>query len=91
MVESCLPNSRNFPDALYQRHQRRDAAPLAGAGESAVSKVLDEISATWRTDLSQLKELEHIDYPTVNQAVRQAKLETSSGWQTIASISLMWW
>ncbi|VDR24132.1 Maltodextrin phosphorylase [Raoultella terrigena] len=42
-----------------------------------LSKVLDEnIGRTWRTDLSQLKELEqHIDYPTVNQAVRQAKLE----------------
>ena len=42
-----------------------------------LSKVLDEnIGHTWRTDLSQLKELEqHIDYPKVNQAVRQAKLE----------------
>ena len=42
-----------------------------------LSKVLDEnIGYTWRTDLSQLKELEqHIDYPKVNQAVRQAKLE----------------
>ncbi|STR68591.1 glycogen phosphorylase [Raoultella ornithinolytica] len=42
-----------------------------------LSKVLDEnIGRTWRTDLSQLQELEqHIDYPTVNQAVRQAKLE----------------
>ncbi|MBZ4359274.1 glycogen/starch/alpha-glucan phosphorylase, partial [Mycobacterium tuberculosis] len=39
--------------------------------------VLDEhIGRTWRTDLSQLDELkQHIDYPTVNQAVRQAKLE----------------
>ena len=42
-----------------------------------LSKVLDEnIGHTWRTDLSQLKELEqHIDFPKVNQAVRQAKLE----------------
>ncbi|WP_186824698.1 glycogen/starch/alpha-glucan phosphorylase, partial [Klebsiella pneumoniae] len=42
-----------------------------------LSKVLDEnIGHNWRTDLSQLKELEqHIDYPKVNQAVRQAKLE----------------
>ncbi|MDP1276722.1 glycogen/starch/alpha-glucan phosphorylase, partial [Klebsiella pneumoniae] len=42
-----------------------------------LSKVLDElIGRTWRTDLSQLDELkQHIDYPTVNQAVRQAKLE----------------
>jgi starch phosphorylase len=38
--------------------------------------------------LSQLKELEqHIDYPTVNQAVRQAKLETSSGWRTTSGSS----
>ncbi|STS86804.1 glycogen phosphorylase [Klebsiella variicola] len=39
--------------------------------------MLDEhIGRTWRTDLSQLDELkQHIDYPTVNQAVRQAKLE----------------
>ncbi|HGN8778326.1 TPA: glycogen phosphorylase [Klebsiella pneumoniae] len=42
-----------------------------------LSKVLDEhISRTWRTDLSQLDELkQHIDYPMVNQAVRQAKFE----------------
>ncbi|MEK5777621.1 glycogen/starch/alpha-glucan phosphorylase, partial [Acinetobacter nosocomialis] len=38
---------------------------------------LDEhIGRTWRTDLSQLDELkQHIDYPMVNQAVRQAKFE----------------
>ncbi|MDK1259127.1 glycogen/starch/alpha-glucan phosphorylase, partial [Cronobacter malonaticus] len=43
----------------------------------ALSEVLDEnIGRTWRTDLSQLSELEqHIDYPTVNQQVREAKLE----------------
>lgn len=42
-----------------------------------LSKVLDEhIGRTWRTDLSQLDELKkHIDYPMVNQAVRQAKFE----------------
>lgn len=42
-----------------------------------LSKVLDEhIDRTWRTDLSQLDELkQHIDYPMVNQAVRQAKFE----------------
>ena len=33
-------------------------------------------AAPWRTDLSQLDELkQHIDYPMVNQAVRQAKFE----------------
>jgi starch phosphorylase len=31
--------------------------------------------------LSELKQ--HIDYPTVNQAVRQAKLENKSGWPAI--------
>ncbi|MBE8208084.1 glycogen/starch/alpha-glucan phosphorylase, partial [Leptospira borgpetersenii serovar Ballum] len=43
----------------------------------SLSDVLDEnIGRTWRTDLSQLSELEqHIDYPTVNQQVREAKLE----------------
>ncbi|WP_143339095.1 glycogen/starch/alpha-glucan family phosphorylase, partial [Cronobacter sakazakii] len=43
----------------------------------SLSEVLDEnIGRTWRTDLSQLSELEqHIDYPTVNQQVREAKLE----------------
>jgi len=43
----------------------------------SLSGVLDEnIGRTWRTDLSQLSELEqHIDYPTVNQAIRLAKLE----------------
>ena len=42
-----------------------------------LSDVLDEhIGRTWRTDLSQLSELEqHLDYPLVNQAVRQAKLD----------------
>ena len=42
-----------------------------------LSKVLDEhIGRTWRTDLNQLDELkQHIDYPMVNQAVRQAKFE----------------
>ncbi|HCI0081302.1 TPA: glycogen phosphorylase [Klebsiella pneumoniae] len=42
-----------------------------------LSKVLDKhIGRTWRTDLSQLDELkQHIDYPMVNQAVRQAKFE----------------
>ncbi|HIH9420300.1 TPA: glycogen phosphorylase [Klebsiella pneumoniae] len=42
-----------------------------------LSKVLDEhIGRTWRTDLSQLDELkQHIDYPMVNQAMRQAKFE----------------
>lgn len=42
-----------------------------------LSKVLDEhIGRTWLTDLSQLDELkQHIDYPMVNQAVRQAKFE----------------
>ena len=43
----------------------------------SLSEVLDEnIGRTWRTDLSQLAELEqHIDYPAVNQAVQRAKLE----------------
>jgi len=43
----------------------------------ALSKVLDDnIGRNWRTDLSQLSELkQHIDYPLVNQAVRQAKLD----------------
>ena len=43
----------------------------------SLSEVLDEnIGRTWRTDLSQLADLEqHIDYPAVNQAVQQAKLE----------------
>ena len=43
----------------------------------ALSSVLDEnIGQTWRSDLSQLSELEqHIDYPKVNQAVHHAKLE----------------
>ncbi|HAK4068547.1 TPA: glycogen phosphorylase [Salmonella enterica] len=42
-----------------------------------LSDVLDEnIGRTWRTDLSQLSELkQHCDYPLVNHAVRQAKLE----------------
>ncbi|PWS15528.1 glycogen phosphorylase, partial [Klebsiella pneumoniae] len=36
----------------------------------------ENIGHTWRTDLSQLSDLQqHIDYPTVNQAVRRAKLE----------------
>jgi starch phosphorylase len=48
-----------------------------------LSGVLDEnIGRTWRTDLSQLSELEqHIDYPTVNQAIRHAKLENKSVWR----------
>lgn len=43
----------------------------------ALSGVLDEyIGQTWRSDLSQLAELQqHIDYPVVNEAVREAKLE----------------
>ncbi|MEE6802213.1 glycogen/starch/alpha-glucan family phosphorylase, partial [Escherichia coli O8:H10] len=43
----------------------------------SLSDVLDEhIGRTWRTDLSQLSELEqHIDFPMLNQSVRQAKLE----------------
>jgi starch phosphorylase len=42
-----------------------------------LSEVLDEnIGQTWRTDLSQLVDLEqHIDFPAVNQAVQHAKLE----------------
>ena len=42
-----------------------------------LSEVLDEnIGRTWRTDLSQIAELEqHIDYPAVNQAVQRAKLD----------------
>lgn len=41
-----------------------------------LSDVLDEhIGRTWRTDLSQLGELEqHLDFPAVNKAVREAKL-----------------
>lgn len=35
-----------------------------------------------RTDLSQLSELkQHCDYPLVNHAVRQAKLENKNGWR----------
>jgi starch phosphorylase len=35
----------------------------------------DNIGHTWRTDLSQLRELEqYCDHPLVNHAVRQAKL-----------------
>lgn len=42
-----------------------------------LSGVLDDyIGQTWRSDLSQLAELkQHIDYPAVNEAVREAKLE----------------
>ncbi len=48
-----------------------------------LSDVLDEnIGRTWRTDLSQLSELkQHCDYPLVNHAVRQAKLENKNGWR----------
>lgn len=43
----------------------------------ALADVLDEhIGQTWRSDLSQIQELEqHIDYPKVNKAVQQAKFE----------------
>lgn len=42
----------------------------------SLSKVLDDnIGHTWRTDLSQIADLkQHIDYPMVNKAVRDAKL-----------------
>ncbi len=78
MVESLFAEfAKIFPNALYQRDQRCDAALLAGAGPTRrCRKVLDEhIRPHWRTDLSQLDELkQHIDYPMVNQAVRQARV-----------------
>lgn len=42
-----------------------------------LSEVLDNsIGHTWRTDLSQLRQLEqHYDFPLINLAVQQAKLE----------------
>ncbi|MBV4413138.1 glycogen phosphorylase [Enterobacteriaceae bacterium YMB-R22] len=50
-----------------------------------LSDVLDNnIGHTWRTDLSQLDELKpRLDYPALNEAVREAKLENKrrlAGW-----------
>jgi starch phosphorylase len=57
-----------------------------------LSEVLDEnIGRTWRTDLSQLSELEqHCDFPLVNQAVRRAKLENKNVWPRSLPSSLTW-
>ncbi|MDU5714536.1 MAG: glycogen phosphorylase [Citrobacter freundii] len=55
-----------------------------------LSEVLDEnIGRTWRTDLSQLSELEqHCDFPLVNQAVRRAKLENKKRLATLIAQQL---
>ena len=55
-----------------------------------LSEVLDEnIGRTWRTDLSQLSELEqHCDYPLVNQAIRRAKLENKKRLATLIAQQL---
>ena len=64
----------NAPSRAYLELMA-EALGLALANQP-LSEVLDEnIGRTWRTDLSQLSELEqHIDFPTVNKAVREAKL-----------------
>ncbi|UMX63148.1 glycogen/starch/alpha-glucan phosphorylase [Klebsiella pneumoniae] len=73
-IHKNVPNARfiNVTNGVTPRRW------LALANIPLLSKgALDEhIGRTWRFDLSQLDELkQHIDYPMVNQAVRQAKFE----------------
>jgi len=53
-----------------------------------LSEVLDaNIGRNWRTDLSQLSELEqHADFPTVNKAVRDAKLLNKKRLSDVAKV-----
>ncbi len=79
MVESLFAEFRqNLPNALYQRDQRyrRRAAGWRWPTRRCRNCWMSISAAPGGPDLSQLDELkQHIDYPMVNQAVRQAKFE----------------
>ena len=78
MVESLFADfARIFPRRFTNVTNGVTPRRWLALANPPLSKVLDEhIGRTWRTDLSQLDELkQHIDYPMVNQAVRQAKFE----------------
>ena len=67
---------QNLSATLHQRHQRRHAAPLAGAANPSPFRGSGPLY--WPDpahNLSQLSELgEYQDYPLVNRAVSEAKL-----------------
>jgi starch phosphorylase len=77
MVESLFADFAKIFPMRFTNVTNGDAAPLAGAGESAVVEGAGREHRPYLAYRSEpAEELEqHIDYPTVNQAVRQAKLE----------------
>ncbi|NDJ55984.1 glycogen phosphorylase [Enterobacteriaceae bacterium 4M9] len=78
MVQSLFADfARIFPTRFCNVTNGVTPRRWLALANPALSNVLDEnIGHNWRTDLSQLSELkQHIDYPAVNEAVREAKLE----------------
>ncbi len=78
MVQSLFADfARIFPTRFCNVTNGVTPRRWLALANPALSNVLDEnIGHNWRTDLSHLNELkQHIDYPTVNEAVREAKLE----------------
>lgn len=78
MVQSLFADfARIFPTRFCNVTNGVTPRRWLALANPALSEVLDEnIGHNWRTDLSQLEDLkQHIDYPAVNEAVREAKLE----------------
>lgn len=78
MVQSLFADfSRIFPRRFCNVTNGVTPRRWLALSNPALAKVLDQhIGQTWRSDLKQLEEMQqHIDFPSVAGAVRQAKLE----------------
>ncbi len=91
MVQSLFADfARIFPTRFCNVTNGVTPRRWLALANPALSNVLDEnIGHNWRTDLSQLSELkQHIDYPAVNEAVREAKLENKQRLATWIAIHM---
>ncbi len=78
MVQSLFADfARLFPGRFCNKTNGVTPRRWLALANPPLSNVLDEtIGRTWRTDLSELKEIkQHIDYPTFIEQIADAKLE----------------
>ncbi len=94
MVQSLFADfARIFPNRFCNKTNGVTPRRWLGLANRPLAAVLDDsIGQTWRTDLSQLSELEkNLDYPSFLLALQKAKLETKNGWRfTSLKNSISW-
>lgn len=94
MVQSLFADfARIFPNRFCNKTNGVTPRRWLGLANRPLAAVLDDsIGQTWRTDLSQLSELEkNLDYPSFLLALQKAKLENKNGWRfTSLKNSISW-